>query len=596
MNPMRIVPSALALVLAALTGSAAWAQDFEFVVVGDTRPRVASEDFATFEGLIPKINAVKPAFVVNLGDMIYGYGIRNTARQWDKYQEVVKAFRVPYHQIPGNHDTFSEEARKIYGRRFGAFYTSFDYRGCHFVLLDNNEDGRWGYLGAAQLEWLKADLKRTRARSVFVFLHFPVWERERMAPKYYEFWETTLHPLFKASRVRAVFGGHFHCYGPSRESDGLSYFVTGGGGAELRPEYRKAGGDFHFLRVKVSGEQFELRVVTERGELTDAEADVMSGLLFADRSSSWLGLGADAAELGSGLKFSCSLENPDPDLLSGRATWNFDPAAFDVRPDRVAIHIPPGGAGTFKFTLKTLQARSSLPSLPRLEFNLVSGRRRYTFQREILFLSPLAASFRPRAPALDGRLEDWAGVPPLELPAGGVPEATVRALHDGEHLYLAFTVPAPPAAEGVDPFFRDDLQVGIAERLTATEFGPDRIRLGFVRAGLPGEARDRTPGHKPGDVLPGVRGACRTDKDQTTYEIAVPAVLLERVKAREGGWLVLNLSYFVPEAESAGPATAEARPNSFSYQVRFGGGNALSPVHFIELFLEPRAGKSAPSH
>src|SRR5512137_894669 len=134
-----------ALLLAASTLGVAGAQDFEFVVVGDTRPKFASENFSTFAGLIPKINALEPAFVVNLGDLIYGYGLRNTPRQWDKYQEVTKRFRVPYHQIPGNHDTFSSEARRIYGDRFGASYESFDYGGCHFVLLDNGEQQRWGY-------------------------------------------------------------------------------------------------------------------------------------------------------------------------------------------------------------------------------------------------------------------------------------------------------------------------------------------------------------------------------------------------------------------------------------------------------------------
>jgi hypothetical protein len=72
----------------------------------------------------------------------------------------------------------------------------------------------------------------------------------------------------------------------------------------------------------------------------------------------------------------------------------------------------------------------------------------------------------------------------------------------------------------------------------------------------------------------------------TTYEIIVPAVLLKRLKAKEGGRLVLNLSYFVPEGESRAPSTTEPSPNSFSYQVRFGGGDALTPVHFIELLLE----------
>ena len=583
---MRILLSVL--LLSAVLVSVAGALDFEFAVVGDTRPRVVSENFSHFAALIPKINSVKPALVINLGDMIYGYMMFNTAKQWDRYQEVIKSFHVPYYQIPGNHDTFSEEAREIYGRRFGAFYSSFDYGGCHFVLLDNNEDGRWGYLGPAQLEWLKADLQTTRAPSVFVFLHFPVWESERIAPAYYDFWENTLHPLFKASRVRAVFGGHFHCYGPTREIDGLSYFITGGGGAELSPAYKKSGGDYHFLRIRVSGDRIEPRVVTERGELTDAEADVMSGLQFSERSSSRIGIGGDPAELLSGLKLSYSLENPYLDPLSGRAVWSFDRTAFDAQPDNISIHIPPKGTNTFEFTLKALQTPVSLQSLPRLEFRLASERRQYIFQREILLLSRLTAPALPGPPVLDGKLEDWPGAPLLQLHSG-VPEATVRAFHDGEDLYLAVTVPTPMRIEAADPYYRDDLQIGLSERVNETEFGPDRVRLGFAQAGLAVETKDRTAGHKPGDAPPGVRGAFLSDKDSTTYEIAVPAVLLKRVKAKEAGRFVLDLSYFVPEGESGGLAAAEPSPNSFSYQVRFGGGNALSPAHFIELLLEPPA-------
>jgi hypothetical protein len=576
-----------ALLLAASMASAAGAQDFEFVVIGDTRPRFASENFGTFEGLIPKINALKPAFVINLGDLIYGYGIRNTPRQWDKYQEVIKTFRVPYYQIPGNHDIFSNEARKIYGLRFGTFYSSFDYGGCHFVLLDNTEGGRWGYMGAKEVEWLKADLKRTGARSVFVFLHFPVWEPERVAPAYYDFWQNTLRPLFKMSRVRAVFGGHVHSYGPTREIDGIPYFLTGGGGAELGTEYKEAGGDFHFLRVGVSGDRIALRVVTKRGELTDAEADVMTGILFANRSSSWIGVGGGPEELVAGLTFSCSLENPDPEALSGHTAWMFDREAFDVQPDTIAISIPPGRAGTFQFNLKALRAPVLPESLPRLEFNLAAGKRHYTFEREIFFLSRLDAPFRAEPPAIDGALEDWVGAPVLVLAAEGIPEVKVRTFHDGQDLYLAVTVPTPPVAEGMDPFFRDDLQVGFSERLSDTEFGPDRLRIGFLRAGQKIEVKDRTPGRTVGDALPGVRGACREEKDLTIYEIAIPTVLLERMKAGKSGRLVLNLSYFLPDGGSGGSAAAEPRPNSFAYQVQFGGGNDLSPAHYIELFLKP---------
>src|SRR3974390_1131769 len=130
--------------LAVLICFPAFAGDFEFVVIGDTRPRFESESFQPFENLITKINALKPALVVNLGDLIYGYGFPGKEKQWDKYQALIKTIQVPYYQTPGNHDTHSKEARKIYGRRFGKFYQSFDYGDCHFVLLDNTENERWG--------------------------------------------------------------------------------------------------------------------------------------------------------------------------------------------------------------------------------------------------------------------------------------------------------------------------------------------------------------------------------------------------------------------------------------------------------------------
>src|SRR5512137_1514468 len=129
----RIV--ALALVVMASINLPAG--DFQFVVIGDTRPRFESESFRPFEGLITRINSLKPALVVNLGDLIYGYGPLSKGHQWDKYEVVIKTIQVPYHQLPGNHDTHSAEARRVYGRRFGKFYQSFDHGDCHFVLLDN---------------------------------------------------------------------------------------------------------------------------------------------------------------------------------------------------------------------------------------------------------------------------------------------------------------------------------------------------------------------------------------------------------------------------------------------------------------------------
>ncbi|HWW00941.1 MAG TPA: metallophosphoesterase [Candidatus Acidoferrum sp.] len=575
------------LLMGALAAAPAPADEFEFVVIGDTRPRFESEDFRLFEGLIPEINALKPAFVINLGDLIYGYGPRSKEKQWDKYERVIKAIEAPYYQAPGNHDTHSKEARRIYTRRFGKCYQSFDFGGCHFVLLDNTEAQRGGYIGAVELAWLQDDLKGTKERPTFVFFHFPVWEPERVAPKYYEFWAQTLHPLFKESCVRAVFAGHYHTYGPSREFDGIRYFITGGGGAELIPDYKKSGGVHHFVVVRVNGDQWDLRVVTERGELTDADADVMGGLQFGDQHSSRIGFEPGAQELTKGAEFSVSLRNPYPDFLAGKASWVFDPSAFAVQPAGASVQIPPGGTHQYSFTVQALKDAATLQSLPRLEFNVVAGQRRHRFHRELLVVQKAATRYRRRAPTLDGQLGDWEGVPSLILSNRSSAEAQLRAFNTDETLYLAVTIPTVKAAEEDESAVIDDLQIGIARRLDDTGFSGDFLRLGFS-GGIRG-ARNASPGRNAKARVPGVSSASGVEGDRTNYEIAIPLRLLKHVRPGADGGLVLNLSFRAPDGPGTQPPEPQA--NTFAYRVRYGG-DALLPVYFVELNLEKRAGRA----
>ncbi|MBU6399902.1 MAG: metallophosphoesterase [Verrucomicrobia bacterium] len=570
-------------VLLALTPAFLPAGDFEFVVIGDTRPRFESESFRPFENLISRINTLEPDLVINLGDLIYGYGPRSKEKQWDRYQAVAATIRVPYYQVPGNHDTHSRSARRIYGERFGKFYQSFDHGPCHFVLLDNTEEQRWGYLGPGQLAWLKADLQQTRARAVFVFMHFPVWEPERVTPQYYAFWERTLHPLFRANRVRAVFAGHYHAYGPTRQFDGIRYFITGGGGAELRPEYRQSGGEHHFMRVQVSDAAFDVRVVTERGEMTDPEADVMGGLLFAARNVSRIGIRPDTQDLRTGVPFTVSVDNPYPQVLSGQAAWVMDASAFSVDPKGVSIRIPPGQSRTFAFTLKALLDHPPLASLPRLEFRVAAGSTQHRFHREVRLLQTMTAPLRAAAPALDGQLTDWTGLPSLVLGDGSAP-AEFRSAHDGKTLYLALTVPALDAAEARESGFGDEVQIGLARHRSGTDFGGDFLRLGLNRD-LP-RVQDRTPGHKHPFALPGVQSVARTHGQRTTYEIAIPLRLLGASLTGKGAGLVLDLSFPAAEEQPSGAERPEPGLNSFAYRVRYGS-DSLVPVYFVELRLEP---------
>ncbi len=555
------------------------ASDFDFVVIGDTRPTFESDNFRNFEQLIPKINAAKPDLVINLGDLIYGYGPRRKETQWDKYERVIQAFEVPYFQLPGNHDTHSRDARRVYGRRFGKFYQSLNHGGCHFVLLDNTEEGKWGYLGPAELAWLKADLKNNTARQVFVFLHFPVWEPERVSPRAYDFWSQTLHPLFLSNRVAAVFGGHYHSYGPTREFDGIRYFITGGGGAELRPEYKHSGGEFHFMKVFVRGDGFDVRIVNQHGELTDTEADVMGGLQFAARNSSRIGLKRGSKELTEGATLSVVLNNPYNEFMTGKAAWVFDASAFEVEPRSVSLTVPAGGTQVESFQFRALKETATLQSLPRLEFDVMAGGHRHRFSREVRFLDEVDSPFRRSRPRLDGDLGDWGQAATFTLNHGSKIQAEVRSCYDRENLYFAITVPTVVPEEDASS---DDLQLGIARRLGETAFGGDFLRMGFNHGSA--EARNRAPNQKRAATVPGVRSSSRRTAEETQFEIAIPLRLLRHVGPGAENRPVLDLSYRVPANGHADVEPAEPRVNSFSYRVRYGV-DALVPVHFIELNL-----------
>ena len=571
--------------LGVVMATSAFAEAFEFVVIGDTRPRFESEDFRVFEGLIGKINRLNPALVINLGDLIYGYGMRK-GKQWDRYESAAKKLTMSYYQVPGNHDTFSREARRVYANRFGSFYQSFDYGGCHFVLLDTCEASRWGYLGPAELTWLKTDLGSNKLRPVFVFLHFPLWEPERVKPAYHDLWRDTLHPLFRESGVTGVFGGHFHCYGPTRTIDGIRYFVTGGGGAELLPDYRKSGGEHHFLRVKVTDDNFDLRVVTGRGELSDLEADIMGGLLFADRHSSRIGIARGSRDLRAGADCAVAIENPYKDWLVGKATWTVDSSSFQIEPLGFELRIPPGGVSHPAFTLKTLKDNVDIHSLPWLEFQVAAGATHHRFHRQIVFTESLSVPFKPQPLVLDGKLLEWTQAPSLTLGNKAAAPTQVQAVHDRENLYLAVTSTRYSGdAEGAEDAFPDDLIVGIATRVNESEFGRDLIRLGFSCRGTSTEVHDRTPGQKPDTRVPGVKAVSRLVDDRITFEAAIPLGRLAPLKPAGNTRLVLSLSAAVGESAPDASESAGLSRNTFSYQVRYGG-DSLVPLHFVELVFE----------
>ena len=202
-----------------------------FVVMGDVR---SGHDIHA--EIVKRVAAEDPDLILGTGDLVETGG---DDAEWQRYFSIEASLlaQVPMYSAMGNHDHARRDeglARflSLWDHPAGATWWSFDVSGVHFVLLDSDQ-----YKDAAQLEWLKADLAAARQRKV----------RAMFACVHHGPWSSGLHgdnplaiaqyaPVLDAGGVTVLFAGHDHHYERGKVGN-LNYFISGGGGAELRPAH-----------------------------------------------------------------------------------------------------------------------------------------------------------------------------------------------------------------------------------------------------------------------------------------------------------------------------------------------------------------------
>ncbi|MBU4491087.1 MAG: metallophosphoesterase, partial [Euryarchaeota archaeon] len=300
---------------------------FRFVVIGDTRPHGDNEDPVTqpeeFKDNIRAVNLLRPDFVINVGDLIRGYTNDTDLiiKEWEDFDHTIKLFKMPFYMVIGNHDVWDEESQRIYKERYGPLYYSFDFKGSHFVVLDSEEANAIDSIVGKQLAWLEEDLaEHAEADHIFVFLHKPLWTWEKKN------WSADVHPILARYRVAAVFAGHRHVYTKWKEMDGVKYFITGGGGAELHT-LEELGGFYHFMHVSVHGEEVNYAVVRPEGvQPADIVTNEMVAKAYYFQRSIVPSL--TISEAGKFCeKVTLSLSNPFTTPIEGKISWNIPEAS-----------------------------------------------------------------------------------------------------------------------------------------------------------------------------------------------------------------------------------------------------------------------------
>ncbi len=256
-------------------GTVSKARPLRFAVYGDTRAGRFKKNLV-HRWLLSMIRKKEPEFLLHTGDIVFH---TDEERSWDAYfrRGVPLLAGLPVVVAAGNHD-FSdggERLRRYFipttGGRVEGFYYSFDWGPAHFLVL--NTEGPLDP-DSDQFRFAASDLDGASGRSpLFVIHHKPLYGSlrgivNRPAGK-------ALASLYSRCGVDAVFSGHNHYYERMRPIDGVTYIVTGGGGARLHrvdrpgPHTASLVTDYHYIIVDVDAGKIALEMRDLRDHVRD---------------------------------------------------------------------------------------------------------------------------------------------------------------------------------------------------------------------------------------------------------------------------------------------------------------------------------------
>lgn len=192
--------------------------------------------------IFAQINAIDPALVIHLGDMINPVPeLPSYAPAAENFQKLASTLNAPLYLMPGNHDIgdkpvkwmpagmVNPEFSQLYRDTFGRDFFAVEENGIHFVMLNSPLVNSGQPEEAEQAAWFEAYLESNAGARIFVFTHYPPYINSTDEPSSYDNYEepgrTWFLDLIRKYQPEAVFAAHVHNFWYDRIGE-TEYYVT----------------------------------------------------------------------------------------------------------------------------------------------------------------------------------------------------------------------------------------------------------------------------------------------------------------------------------------------------------------------------------
>ena len=265
-----------------------------FIACGDTRFTDPADTNAANptvrRELVKAIAAAGPDFVTFGGDITYNGNDTNDWKVYDSETAIWRDKHIRVFPALGNHDLHGNLTLSLanYFQRYPELHNSLYYSVSTENILMLTLDSALDETSGDQGKWLKHKMESVpeSADFVFIVLHHPPYTSSSDDKKFggghsarpaEQALAQFLEERQKKMRARiVVFAGHVHNY-ERHQHGGVTYFVTGGGGAHAYPIERQPTDlfqskeiNYHYVDVKV--EPGKLVATMNRLEMKDGVA------------------------------------------------------------------------------------------------------------------------------------------------------------------------------------------------------------------------------------------------------------------------------------------------------------------------------------